>query len=232
MKIIAIGDLHGKRIWKEIIKDNDFHIVVFNGDYFDCYGEISPVEQLHNFKEIIEYKRENPDKVKVLLGNHDFHYLPNIFESYSGYQPEQKYNFGLEIDKAIKENLLQACYVYEDIIFSHAGVGKIWCKDVFGEENPDNLQDKINDELIYRPSSFRFTPGSSYSVYGDDECQTPIWIRPRALKHGRMNGYRQVVGHTQDKNIKIEDDIAFIDVFNNCKEYLVIENGEFKIETI
>ena len=25
---------------------------------------------------------ENPDKVKVLLGNHDFHYLPNIFESY------------------------------------------------------------------------------------------------------------------------------------------------------
>ena len=231
MKIIAIGDLHGKTIWKDIVEKETFDKVVFVGDYFDCFEKISPSEQLYNFKEIVEYKRSNPDKVIILLGNHDFHYLPNIFEDYSGYQPAQRYNFGLEIDNAIKDKLIQACFIHEDIIFTHAGVGKNWCDDIFETESPDNLEERINDELTYRPHSFRFTPGLyNYSPYGDDETQTPIWIRPRALKQCKIEGYRQVVGHTANDFIKLRnDDVIIIDVLDKVNEYLIINDGKFEI---
>ena len=51
MKIIAIGDLHGRTLWKYIVSKVDFDVVVFIGDYFDTHENISPVQQIKNFKE-------------------------------------------------------------------------------------------------------------------------------------------------------------------------------------
>jgi len=90
VRIIALGDTHGRTDWKQIISNEKFDKVVFMGDYFDTYEDISPEQQKENFKDIIAYKKANMNKVVLLFGNHDFHYLRNINETYSGYQQWQK----------------------------------------------------------------------------------------------------------------------------------------------
>jgi predicted phosphodiesterase len=86
MKITIIGDTHGRSKWKNIVeKEKDADKIIFIGDYFDAKdGGYSANRQIENFKEIVEFKRNNPDKVILLIGNHDFHYLKGVNEEYSG----------------------------------------------------------------------------------------------------------------------------------------------------
>ena len=81
MKIVALGDTHGRDMWKTIVKiEEDFDKLLFIGDYFDTRDDIDASTQIQNFKEILEFKKENPDKVILLIGNHDFHYLKGCGE--------------------------------------------------------------------------------------------------------------------------------------------------------
>ena len=57
MKTVVIGDVHGRSLWKLIVNQENPDRVIFIGDYFDSF-EISGVEQIQNFKEIIEYKEK------------------------------------------------------------------------------------------------------------------------------------------------------------------------------
>ena len=121
MKIIAIGDIHGRTIWKEIVQNETFDKIVFVGDYFDSLN-IDPVKQIENFNDIIAFKASNIDKVVLLLGNHDYHYLPYIYETYSGFKQMQKFVIDDLLDNAIKNNYIQICYAHEYLLFSHAGI--------------------------------------------------------------------------------------------------------------
>ena len=70
MKTVIIGDTHGRSIWKLIVnQEQDADRIIFIGDYFDSF-EISGVEQIQNFKEIIEYKKTSGKEVIMLIGNH------------------------------------------------------------------------------------------------------------------------------------------------------------------
>ena len=92
-KRIIIGDIHGNKEWKQIVKrHDDADEFIFVGDYLDPYRKGKrQVEDLQkcaeNFKKIINFKAENRDRVTLLLGNHDYHYLPNVsaFETCSRY---------------------------------------------------------------------------------------------------------------------------------------------------
>lgn len=71
--ILVCGDIHGRKFWKKPCENIDnYDKVVFLGDYLDPYNFefISVEEAIENFKEIIELKRNNMDKVVLLLGNH------------------------------------------------------------------------------------------------------------------------------------------------------------------
>jgi metallophosphoesterase superfamily enzyme len=72
MKLLAIGDIHGRDVWKDI-NFLAFDKVVFVGDYVDSYIR-SDWQVYQNLKEIIDLKKQNFDKVVLLLGNHDIHY--------------------------------------------------------------------------------------------------------------------------------------------------------------
>lgn len=69
MKTIFIGDIHGRDIWKDIVSQEKPDRVVFIGDYFDSFDIKGPV-QIHNFKEIIEFKKSGECEVIMLIGNH------------------------------------------------------------------------------------------------------------------------------------------------------------------
>lgn len=72
--MIIIPDVHGRVFWKDAIsKRRENEKVVFLGDYLDPYYHegIDAKQALENFKEILEYLKENKETTIALLGNHD-----------------------------------------------------------------------------------------------------------------------------------------------------------------
>ena len=89
MKVITIGDLHGKTCWKEIdIKIYDY--VVFIGDLLDGDGT---TDELKNLQEIIALKKSHPDKIKLLIGNHEVQYYWHPESSLRKYNPFLLHSF-------------------------------------------------------------------------------------------------------------------------------------------
>ena len=70
MKILALGDTHGRTIWKDIIEKENPDKVIFLGDYVSTHDNISSTQQLNNLEDILAYKEDNLDKVILLRGNH------------------------------------------------------------------------------------------------------------------------------------------------------------------
>ena len=230
MKIIALGDIHGRTIWKGIVNNNLSDKIVFVGDYFDSKYGISPEKQKENFRDIIEYKRLNKNKVILLIGNHDFHYLKSTEKHYSGFQPGHKIEIQELLHEAIDNDFIKMCHIEGNVIFSHAGFTKTWCKNNLGYENPDigNFENLVNDLFKNKPNAFKFTPGKNNSTIGDDICQTPIWVRPNSLLIDKIDNFIQVVGHTEQISlIKIED-IILIDSLGTTGEYLQITDNSFE----
>jgi hypothetical protein len=233
MKIIGLGDTHGRTIWKEIVgKESDADKIVFIGDYFDTHENVSPQQQIDNFKEIIEYKKQNKDKVILLIGNHDFHYIKGIGETYSGYQAAKAIDIGELLHLALSEDLMQMCYVHLDYVFTHAGVTKTWASrnDI---DVDTNLEESINELFKFKPRSFCFTMGDNFSQTGNDISQTPIWVRPQALVHDMIDNVRCVVGHTTVNELSIMEKERLILIDSLWKgEYLSIIDGATHKNTI
>ena len=72
---IAIGDVHGLDLWRDVVEAHPGCRVVFLGDYLDPYGYVHKGKLLDNLRAIIELKRNRPEDVVLLLGNHDLHYF-------------------------------------------------------------------------------------------------------------------------------------------------------------
>jgi predicted phosphodiesterase len=227
-KTLFIGDIHGRTIWKDIINTEFPDEVIFVGDYFDSY-EYEHVHEINNFLDIVALKK-NPvlrfngevkiPKITMLIGNHDFQYLPGM-KSYgecTGYQ----YNGAFLIEETLNTNRehLQVAYLVEDsVMCSHAGITKAFLKRLELEQEV-NIAEALNDYLRYRPTAFGFYP-HDHSGTGNHIAQGPLWIRPAALLGVEPPPYSQVVGHTKQSNVKEEQNIFFIDTLESG-EYLVL----------
>ena len=240
MRIVALGDTHGRVNWKEIVaKEAAADKIVFIGDYFDTHhAGVSGNKQLVNFKEILAFKREHPEQVVMLFGNHDFHYLRGMSakgEVYSGYQGGYAHDFGEAIDDALSDDSVQMCWVYDKYVFSHAGITKTWINGVLWDDlsspqslRGDALQTAVNDLFKFKPLSFGFMMGDNYSQTGNDKTQGPIWVRPESLIPDMLEGIRCVVGHTTVTQLGLKEElpnIILIDCLGTSGEYLIIEDG-------
>jgi len=239
MKTVVIGDIHGRSIWKLIVHIENPDRVIFIGDYFDSF-DIKGEEQLNNFLDIIEYKKSSGKEVIMLIGNHDHHYFPEIGDTgTSGYQPMFSYQINPILD-ANREHL-QMAYQMDEFLFSHAGVSSVFMDETFGPNGwkVETIVNDLNKMFMYRPGVFSF---NGLDPYGDDEYQTPIWIRPKSLMRANRNTLRtrfiQVVGHTQVKKLDLvgaEKSAGgryyLIDCQETTGEYLVIQDGELSVGT-
>ena len=241
MKIVALGDTHGRVQWKEIVeKEKDADKIVFIGDYFDTHHDgVSGNKQLVNFKEIVAFKRANPDKVVLLFGNHDFHYIRGMAargETYSGYQGGYAHDFAEAIHDAINDKSVQMCWMHDNFFFSHAGVTKTWRDRVFelNDLMEEDLVTGINDLFYHKPLSFCFAMGDNLSQSGNDKTQSPIWVRPQSLVPDMVEDIICVVGHTTVKELSITEmyRIILIDCLGTTGEYLIIEDGKPKSSKI
>lgn len=193
-KVVIIGDIHGRTIWNQIVEENpDANLFIFMGDYFDSF-DIDIMEQMHNFRDIIKFRKDNPDKVITLIGNHDYHYTSGCIGSYSGFNYSTFFNMKLELDNLIKEGILIIAHQIGNYLFTHAGVTKTFCEE--NDIDTENLVENLNASLIYKPTIFNFRVGKNRSAYGDDINQGPLWVRPISLLDDGLD-YIHVVGHTQ-----------------------------------
>jgi predicted phosphodiesterase len=233
MKHLILGDTHGRPTWKKAAAE-DFDMLVFLGDYFDSW-DFSATEEIHNFREICQFKRDNPDRVTLLIGNHDFHYMPtamSVGESYSGFKTASGWN----IREVLEENmdLLQMAYRFDKWLCTHAGVTKTWLNKTL-EINPDDkvffpipiIDEYINDVFKHSPRHFLFNGNEDT---GDDITQSPIWVRPASLMSDALDNYKQIVGHTRVGKINpkgVHDQFFFCDTLDKSSsgEFLVIEDG-------
>ena len=76
--IAIIPDVHGRQFWKDVIpRKDEFEKIIFLGDYLDPYGfeGISNLNALDNFKEILEFTKNNLHKHISVIASGD----PSIY---------------------------------------------------------------------------------------------------------------------------------------------------------
>ncbi len=226
MKIIAIGDIHGRNAWKKI-DIGAFDKVVFIGDYVDS-RTISEQDIINNLKEIIALKKAMPDKIVLLLGNHDVHYLFYPDFPQNGFMKNSQEAL-TELFVANKD-LFQVAYQVKNYLFTHAGVSKTWYGEnikYFGS-NPISLADILNDmyldekarEVLFQASHLRG---------GKDPSGGIIWADKSETDDDYLFGYHQIVGHTKVSDIEryewkgLETSITYIDVLSASETFYEIE---------
>jgi predicted MPP superfamily phosphohydrolase len=245
MKLVAIGDIHGRDYWKQIIdQEQDADQFVFVGDYFDSFT-IKGADQINNFLDIIEFKKTTDKEVILLIGNHDYHYYPGIEDNgTSGYQTLMAPSIKYIVDD--NKQHLQAAYQVDEFIFTHAGLSSEWLDDNIIMWDVPNLAMYVNDLFYYQPQklayrSYKQVGDQVYGVggYGSETFQGPLWIRPKALMAANRDTLRnqiiQVVGHTPQDTIDIKGKSTggryyFIDTLEyGQNQYLVVKDGDVSL---
>lgn len=217
MKTIVLWDVHGRDTRKEIIKKENPDKVVFIGDYFDSFN-ISIQNQLDNYDEIVDYKKNNRDSCVLLLGNHDYQYLPYVEETYSWFSPVTKMQVSQSLDRLTKMWYMKIVHVEWKHLFSHAGISKTRLWDLW--------VDNINDIFLETPQRFWKI---SREPYWNHKTEWPLRIRQWALLKDWVDWYTQVYWHTQSP-IWVDIDNWFINVDAlHMWEYLIIEDWVAKI---
>lgn len=218
-KILIAPDVHGRTFWhkaKELVSNVDK--VVFLGDYLDPYPSegITKEQAIEEFKDIIQFKKDNMDKVILLLGNHDGAYAYN-FGSASRYD----YKNEDTIKELFNNNreLFQLHYLHDKYLFSHAGITNYWLSKYFNVSI---------DEFLSLPESEIIPKLWTLSAFrcGSDETGSMIWSDVRELD--RESTYFQIFGHTQlISEPIITENWACVD----CRKLITI-NSDKKIELL
>lgn len=233
-------DIHGRTFWKDS-KDLPVDKIIFLGDYLDPYTKYELIikkEALENFKEIIDFKKANKDKVILLIGNHDCEYLDtSICDCRCDYN---NYN---EIQDLIIENneLFDLFYKYENknksFLFSHAGIVDGWIDRYFKGENQLNILEKLflknRDNFRNLDDSFLLSMGAVSSFRGgDSDYGSIVWRDVRESISERF-GY-QIFGHTMLAKPYVTKNYACLDVkrsfiLNDENKFCEIDGTELKI---
>ncbi len=197
MRVIAIGDLHGRDVWKQVdVAGADR--VIFLGDYTDSRQGFTDEEIYRNLAEILKLKAKNPDKITLLIGNHDAQYLH--FPNYrcSGFRPAAQ----PELTRLFNDHqdFFQMAYQKGNYLFTHAGVSNGWyqhCKpyiDQLGIQSAP-VADQLNALHTNRQTTdLLFEVGPIRG--GGDLYGGPVWADRTETIHNNLTGYHQVVGHT------------------------------------
>lgn len=210
MKTISIGDIHGQTIWKMFADlrqltdtpnlSTEYDKYIFLGDYVDSFTETN-LMILHNLKEIIQLKKNYPDKVVLLIGNHDLQYMFGYDgHGCSGYRPEA----ANDLTTLFRANLdlFQPILQIDKYIWSHAGIHEGWWNMQFKGNDTDSIESQIREafytscnDAIYDVGHLR---GGSKQVGGI------FWADKRMTGRKPLKGYHQIVGHTPVKEIMTE----------------------------
>ena len=258
-RIITLGDIHGRDLWKKALFGSnqnfewwineynlgihkefhypidDYDEVVFIGDYTDSFTEMNVII-LHNLKEIILVKNAYPNKVHLLIGNHDLQYIYNQQRFIcNGYRTEMAHDLYQEFRTADFE----LAYQINNILFTHAGVVNQWYDEFLNNLEPkytrflkgnETIAEKLNIlyQCNYNPL---FIIG--YLRQGVFPFGGPLWAHKTEMEQDYLKGYLHIVGHTAtdeiQMNIKDNEGVIFIDTVG-VGQFLILEIDGDKID--
>lgn len=229
-KIILIPDVHGRQFWRKAVSLDKTTPIVFLGDYLDPYwGEgIDAEEAYEELDEIIGLKRMSPERVTLLLGNHDLHYLTSQmggcrFDWRHAYQNKALLWSNLRFfDIAHFANAGDKQY-----LFTHAGVLKAWYGEHYGDTLPataKGISSRLNEQLhnsVSQPKLYESLSNISPIRGGTHLYGSPVWADESEHHKDRaeFDGIYQVFGHTLMQKEKITPYWACLD----CIEAFVLE---------
>lgn len=207
MKAVAIGDIHGRDNWKQLINDVDkYDKIIFVGDYVDSFDVPNPVI-LRNLQEIIQFRRQYPDKVVTLMGNHDIAYMWYGETLYlnNGFRPEAAHDLSTLF--RANHDIFDIAWQSGKTIITHAGITNGWMKH--NTETIQHARKRYNTETIaetFNMMSRNYTYNRclhqlSGKRGGPYEHGGITWADKLETEKDCLKGYTQVVGHTPVNDI-------------------------------
>lgn len=192
-KILIVPDVHGRKFWhkaKELIDEVDQ--VVFLGDYLDPYSRegITFEDALDEFEQILEFKEKHSNKVILLVGNHDMHYIKTEFMDCSRLNVWRR----VEVHDLFMNNIdkFQLIYEIDKYLFSHAGVYKEWM-----DKYALQLEELLDFKQFLRG---RWNTLEDVSMHRGGWCNVGscVWSDiNESVRHELLPDVRHIVGHTQ-----------------------------------
>ena len=218
--MIILPDIHGRLFWKNAVKDHENETIVFLGDYLDPYSHehISEEDAIANFEEIIQFKKDHPKNVFLLLGNHDCGYIwPSVNEC------RRSWRYKNDIAHMFIENLDLFDLAYQceingkKYLLSHSGVHKEWLDKVYDRYDINHIANYLNNWLrVELDDVIASYLGiySSYRGYSLDKYGSCVWADVREWRPNEDNwNIYQIFGHTQlESEPIITDSFACLDV--------------------
>lgn len=237
MKILIIPDVHGRDFWRKAVSREEYDKVIFLGDYTDpYYGEATNEEALQGLKDIIQFKKDNPDKCILLIGNHD---CPYIWKEYGkalgNYWCRHDYKNHEEINKLFNDNLDLFRLAWEcenkkygKVLFTHAGVNSDF-KEICGL-NAEDINKFFFKEKSGELSNIIGLAAVSYYRGGYGTYGSIVWADINEHIFNPITEVYQIFGHTYSTEPFIKDNFAMLD--DGGKHYYILDdNGITKINS-
>lgn len=229
MKIFVIPDVHGISTWRDPVEQaiaEGHDKIIFLGDYLDSYVEKDLTKIRDNLKDIIDFKKQYPDKVVLLLGNHEYAYVLSK-SSTGGFQAGIWYDYR----ELLLNNwdLFDIAWGYQGTerytLVSHAGLTEYYYKLVIKYLKNLKQFDTLDwkDLPLHEMLNLLKDKGSilwkiGYSRGGDEPTGSVLWAHSDELQFQNFKGIDQIVGHTIMPRVKrvtsFNDTLYFIDTHN------------------
>ena len=197
--ILIVPDIHGRKFWLPAL---DYPgEIIFLGDYTDPYPKenITDEEAYQGLLKIVEFKQQNPDRVTLLIGNHEMHYYNKDLSAgrfSREYYPKYHEIFMGDDTKG----LFQICKQVDNYLFIHAGLTKGWYdyhyKDF--ETLGTTLEEQLNN--VFFKKMYIFHEAAWKYRGGLDDAGSPLWADYREFldeKEHFAPDIIQIIGHTQ-----------------------------------
>jgi predicted phosphodiesterase len=262
---LIFPDIHGRTFWKETL--NKFPIneypnlkIIFLGDYLDPYEfeYISKQDAILNFEDIIKTTKSD-NRITLLLGNHDYHYIHDGDYSRIDYN---NYNY---IKRLFDDNFNLFKIAYEETIndktylYTHAGVTSHWLNHLrflgniclnnnhISEEQKEWIKEHLYEfeltadnlnALLYNFQGMAILHEVSYERGGDFQNGSCIWADIvehlyNENKNEYINNIFQIFGHSL-RYPSIDE--GYIDYDNNYamldsrNSWVLYNNGKLEIQ--
>lgn len=207
-KVLVCGDLHTKHhiLAKTKEKAAGYDQVVFTGDYVDDWNAV-PDASYNILQALVAWKKLEPEKVVLLLGNHDLsEWLGGIYRC-SGWNNRTSQMVRLFMQE--NSSMFQVAYAVDNILITHAGVTQGWWKDCKfprlknAQEYATWLNGSFSTTTPQINQDFAKLAAAGWARGGWNE-PSPLWADKTELQNDAVQGIGQVVGHSPVRGITID----------------------------
>lgn len=232
MTNMYVGDIHGELyLLENAIEEFElkkYDKLIFIGDYVDSH-DCTDVEILHLLNQLIEYKKANPTKVFLLLGNHDWQYYHLFNDEFrcSGFRN----NISKELYKLFQDNkdLFQIAHKDGEYLATHAGISKKWWGRYYdrllyyAEKHLDMKGDFDTILNTIKDTPDRWILGTVGQLRGGWGYGGPIWADKSELgTHESSKIWKQIVGHSRVPDITTVSNVTFIDCLHKKLNFFTV----------